>query len=423
MLPVKRGDRGQWVRYLQDLLNRSGAHLRVDGIFGPLTEAALRAFQQRAGLLVDGIAGQATWARLKGMPLVGGRDCGAAPPVRVMHIPADRPNRPGRPLEAEWVTVHNTANPTSTAVGEATYAARRADASFHYVVDEREVVEVVPPDEVAYHAGSVANGCSIGVEICESGDPEKTWRNAVAFVADLLRQRGWGVDRVTTHQRWTGKNCPRLLLPRWNEFVADVARTLGAAASGTPIRGKAELSPELLRAALAARNPSVVLEAGGIDPYYAGVDLVGIYYKLGDIYEQPADLAFLQAAKETNWWRFGGFVQPWQYNPCGLGATGAPASGDEDLRGAAPWAVRFVRGVHGAVFASPWLGAEAHMQHLFAYRCTDPLPEGRPLVDPRFGLVQRGVAPCWEDLDGRWAVPGVGYGASIVAMRTVIARG
>lgn len=62
---ARRGDRGGQVRVWQDTLNdRAGAKLAVDGVFGPATEAAVRAFQRRERLAVDGIAGPATWHAL-----------------------------------------------------------------------------------------------------------------------------------------------------------------------------------------------------------------------------------------------------------------------------------------------------------------------------------------------------------------------
>ena len=52
------------VRTLQDLLRARGHSVAVDGIFGPLTEAAVKAFQQSKGLAADGIVGPLTWPKL-----------------------------------------------------------------------------------------------------------------------------------------------------------------------------------------------------------------------------------------------------------------------------------------------------------------------------------------------------------------------
>jgi peptidoglycan hydrolase-like protein with peptidoglycan-binding domain len=49
---------------LQTALNRHGAKLVVDGVFGRLTEAAVKAFQKSRGLVVDGIVGPLTWSKL-----------------------------------------------------------------------------------------------------------------------------------------------------------------------------------------------------------------------------------------------------------------------------------------------------------------------------------------------------------------------
>lgn len=59
-----QGHKGYRIAALQAALNRHGADLNGDGVFGPKTEAAVRAFQKAAGLTVDGIAGQKTRAAL-----------------------------------------------------------------------------------------------------------------------------------------------------------------------------------------------------------------------------------------------------------------------------------------------------------------------------------------------------------------------
>src|SRR5689334_7356500 len=64
---ISQGATGDAVRRLQRALRRTpNLGLVVDGVFGPVTEAAVKAFQQGAGLAVDGIVGPNTWGALPG---------------------------------------------------------------------------------------------------------------------------------------------------------------------------------------------------------------------------------------------------------------------------------------------------------------------------------------------------------------------
>ena len=60
------GSKGSDVKTLQELLNQNGYSLDVDGIFGSKTQAAVKDYQTKNNLAVDGIAGNETWGSLSG---------------------------------------------------------------------------------------------------------------------------------------------------------------------------------------------------------------------------------------------------------------------------------------------------------------------------------------------------------------------
>src|SRR5262245_52893009 len=64
MLRVHRGDTGPRVVLLQTLLNAKGASLAIDGIFGPKTDDAVRAFQDAIPVRQRGQANEDTWPAL-----------------------------------------------------------------------------------------------------------------------------------------------------------------------------------------------------------------------------------------------------------------------------------------------------------------------------------------------------------------------
>lgn len=66
MKTLRHGDRSQAVRQLQKTLNQKGAGLVVDGDYSDATEAAVRAYQLKVGLVADGVAGDKTQTSLAG---------------------------------------------------------------------------------------------------------------------------------------------------------------------------------------------------------------------------------------------------------------------------------------------------------------------------------------------------------------------
>ena len=131
-------------------------------------------------------------------------------------------------MTAEFIVVHNTAN-DATAQNEVAYMiGNKNQVSFHYAVDDQEVVQGLPIDRNAWACGDGANGKGnrkgIQVEICysKSGGTrfDQAEKNAAHFIATLLRERGWGIEKVKKHQDFSNKYCPHRTLDKgWNGFI------------------------------------------------------------------------------------------------------------------------------------------------------------------------------------------------------------
>lgn len=61
---LRRGSRGEVVRYLQEKLYSKLYPITIDGIFGPNTEKVVKEFQNANGLTPDGIVGPKTWQKI-----------------------------------------------------------------------------------------------------------------------------------------------------------------------------------------------------------------------------------------------------------------------------------------------------------------------------------------------------------------------
>lgn len=74
---VGYGSTGSAVSQLQTVLNQHGYDLAVDGIFGEKTQAAVRDYQKKNNLKLDGIAGKETWGSLMAVPDSSGSSNGS----------------------------------------------------------------------------------------------------------------------------------------------------------------------------------------------------------------------------------------------------------------------------------------------------------------------------------------------------------
>lgn len=126
------------------------------------------------------------------------------------------------------IVVHNTANDAS-AENEIKYMqSNNNQVSFHYAVDDKHVIQGIDTNRNAWHAGDGAYGNGnrqgIAIEICYSKSGGERFvqaeKNAAAFIAQILHERGWAVDRVNKHQDYSGKYCPhRTLDMGWQRFI------------------------------------------------------------------------------------------------------------------------------------------------------------------------------------------------------------
>ncbi|MFY9197738.1 MAG: N-acetylmuramoyl-L-alanine amidase [Acutalibacteraceae bacterium] len=137
--------------------------------------------------------------------------------------------RPRHTMTAEFITIHNTANAGATAKQNADYVVNQNEyKSWHFTVGNNEIYQHLPINESGWHSGDGEHGYgnrkSIGIEIAEVYGADRT---AVKFVAELVKSTGIPIENIVPHKSWSGKNCPRLILPHWDSFIADIKAELG----------------------------------------------------------------------------------------------------------------------------------------------------------------------------------------------------
>lgn len=154
-------------------------------------------------------------------------------------------------MTPKGICIHNTAN-DAPAANEIKYMqSNNNEVSFHIAIDDVEAIQGIPFNRNAWHAGDGGSGNGnrnyIAIEICysESGGDKfiNAEKRAAKEVAALLKQYGWGIDKVKKHQDFSNKYCPhRTLDMGWQRFLNMVQAELNT--TSNPVEGN---SGELYR--------------------------------------------------------------------------------------------------------------------------------------------------------------------------------
>lgn len=131
-----------------------------------------------------------------------------------------------------YIVIHETDNWSKGADAKAHANAMKNGnlaGTVHYYVDSKFVYQTLDHSDGAWAVGDgkgkygITNRNSISIEVCVN--PETDYYTAVdkaeQLAAFLLKQYGWGTDRLKRHYDASGKHCPRRLMDegKWPEFV------------------------------------------------------------------------------------------------------------------------------------------------------------------------------------------------------------
>lgn len=164
-----------------------------------------------------------------------------APYIDVELLTPNSYSRPQIPIEqVNYIAIHYTANPGSTAMSNRNYFENLATTqenkvSSHFVIGlDGEVVQCIPTSEMSYATNS-RNVDTLSIECCHLDDTgqfnEATYSSAVKLTAWLCTRFGLTADQVIRHYDVTGKDCPKYYVENpdaWIQMKSDIAAQIQA---------------------------------------------------------------------------------------------------------------------------------------------------------------------------------------------------
>lgn len=135
--------------------------------------------------------------------------------------------------KTKYIVIHDTGNKNKGANAEAHFKyfnGGNRNASAHYFVDDKEILQLVEDADSAWHVGDgkgkygITNANSIGIEICVNvdGNYDKAVQNTIELTKGLMLKHNIAIDKVIRHYDASRKNCPASMSKNswkaWDEF-------------------------------------------------------------------------------------------------------------------------------------------------------------------------------------------------------------
>jgi hypothetical protein len=196
---LKKGSKGESVRTLQEFLK-----ITVDGDFGSKTESAVKAFQKKSGLTVDGVVGKNTWAVMGILNTDNAENSEVQSALQITKHYMPKGTYFEGPVKKQWIFLHHTAgweNPYQ--VADMWARDNRGNVATEFILGgqsvrngntkfDGELIQCFPEGGYGWHTGtgnSVMHRNSVAIEVCNMGQivNGKTYVNTPADSSQVVK--------------------------------------------------------------------------------------------------------------------------------------------------------------------------------------------------------------------------------------------
>lgn len=174
----------------------------------------------------------------------------------------------------KYLVIHDTGNASKGADAMSHYRyfnGGNRNASAHYFVDDKQVVQLVGDSLSAWHVGDgrgrygITNANSLGIEMCinADGDYAKMYYHTVELTKNIMRKFNIPIERVVRHYDASRKTCPAHMRKSdwqaWAQFKQDIQGPiklkidLSKSSTAVPVDQEAEIAR---REAMVTNDPA-----------------------------------------------------------------------------------------------------------------------------------------------------------------------